>query len=167
MRVLLAPDSFGGTLTAVQAAEAMADGWRRTAPSDELRTLPLADGGPGFVAILNASLGGQLVPVTVTGPLGQPVPAALLRVDGPGGPTVYLESAQAVGLHLVPPERRDPTATTSAGVGELLLAARDLGAARVVVGLGGSGTNDGGAGMLAALGMGAPALRAGGGALGA
>lgn len=166
VRVLIAPDSFGGTLTAVQAAEAMADGWRRSAPADELRQLPLADGGPGFVSILNACLGGELVPVTVTGPLGTQVPAALLRVDGPGGPTVYLESAQAVGLHLVAPQRRDPTVATSAGVGELLRAARELGAARVVVGLGGSGTNDGGAGMLGALGMGAPALRAGGGALG-
>jgi len=167
VRVLIAPDSFGGTLTAVQAAEAMADGWRRGAPADDVRTLPLADGGPGFVAILHASLGGDMVPVTVTGPLGDEVPAALLRVHGAGGPTVYLESAQAVGLHLVPSQRRDPTRTTSVGVGELLLAARELGAVRVVLGLGGSGTNDGGAGMLAALGMAAPVLRAGGGALGA
>lgn len=165
MRVLLAPDSFGGTLTAVQAAEAMADGWRRAAPADDVRLLPLADGGPGFVAILHACLGGELLPVPVTGPLGQQVPAVLLRVENPGGPTVYVESAHAVGLHLVDPALRDPTRTTSTGVGELLLAARDLGAARVVVGLGGSGTNDGGAGMLAGLGMAAPALRAGGGAL--
>lgn len=165
VRVLIAPDSFGGTLTALQAAEAMADGWRRAAPGDDVRTLPLADGGPGFVAILHAALGGDLVPVTVTGPLGAPVPAVLLRVDGVPGPTVYVESAQAIGLPLVPPERRDPTRTTTVGVGELLLAARDLGATRVVVGLGGSSTNDGGAGMLAALGMAAPALRAGGGAL--
>lgn len=167
MRVLFAPDSFGGTLSAVQAAEAMVGGWCRVAPGDDVRALPLADGGPGFVAIVSASLGGDLVPVTVTGPLGEPVPATLLCVDGPGGRTVYLESAQAVGLHLVGPDRRDPTVTTSVGVGELLLAARGLGAARVVVGLGGSSTNDGGAGMLAALGMAAPALRAGGGALAA
>ncbi len=167
MRVLLAPDSFGGTLSAVQAADAMADGWRRAAPDDDVRTLPLADGGPGFVAILSASLGGDLVPVTVTGPLGAAVPATLLRVDGPGGPTVYVESAQAVGLHLVAPERRDPGVTTSVGLGELLLAARGLAATRIVVGLGGSSTNDGGAGALAALGMRAPALRRGGGALAA
>lgn len=166
MRVLIAPDSFGGTLTAVEAAEAIAAGWRRAAPADHLRALPLADGGPGFVAVLSASLGGELVPVTVTGPLGQQVPAALLRVDGEGGPTVYVESAQAVGLHLVDPARRDPTVTTSVGLGELMLAARALEPRRVVVGLGGSGTNDGGAGMLAALGMSAPALRSGGGALG-
>ena len=162
MRVLLAPDSFGGTLTAIQAAEAMAAGWRRGAPGDDVRLLPLADGGPGFVEILHAVLGGDLVPVTVTGPLGDPVPAVVLRTAGPAGTTVYVESAQAIGLHLVPAERRDPTRTTTAGVGELLLAARDLGATRVVVGLGGSSTNDAGAGMLAALGMTAPALRGGG-----
>lgn len=167
MRVLLAPDCFGGTLTAVEAAAAMAEGWRRGAPGDEVRALPLADGGPGFVTILHAALGGDLVPVTVTGPLGEPVPAALLRVTGPVGTTVYVESAQAVGSHLIAPERRDPTVTTSAGVGELLLVARDLGAARVVVGLGGSGTNDAGAGALGALGMSCPALRRGGGALAA
>lgn len=165
MRILLAPDSFDGTLTADQAAEAMADGWHRAAPADDVRTLPLGDGGPGFVAALHASLGGELVPVPVTGPLGDEVPAALLRVDGTAGPTVYVESAHAVGLHLVDPARRDPTRTTSAGLGELLLAARSLRAVRVVVGLGGAATHDGGAGMLAALGMAAPGLRAGGGAL--
>lgn len=165
MRVLLAPDAFGGTLTADQAAEAMADGWRRAASADDVRTLPLGDGGPGFVTALHASLGGELVPVAVTGPLGDEVPAALLRVDGAAGPTVYVESAHAVGLHLVDPARRDPTRTTSAGLGALLLAARDLGAVRVVVGLGGSATHDGGAGLLAALGMAAPGLREGGGAL--
>lgn len=165
MRVLVAPDAFGGTLTAVQAAEAMAEGWRRSAPDDDVRLLPLGDGGPGLVAVLQASLRGELVPVAVTGPLGDEVPAALLRVDGPGGRTVYVESAHAVGLHLIPPDRRDPTRVTSAGAGELLLAARGLGASRVVVGLGGAGTHDGGSGMLAALGMAAPPLRFGGGAL--
>lgn len=165
MHVLLAPDSFGAALTAEQAAEAMADGWRRAAPADDVRALPLGDGGPGFVAVLHASLGGELVPVPVTGPIGDEVPAALLRVDGAAGPTVYVESAHAVGLHLVDPARRDPTRTTSAGLGELLLAARELGAVRVVVGLGASATHDGGAGMLAALGMAAPRLREGGGAL--
>ncbi len=165
MRVLLAPDSFGGTLTAVQAARALASGWSRGAPHDDVTRLPLADGGPGFVDILHASLGGDVVPVTVAGPLGEPVPAALLCVPGATGPTVYVESAHAAGLHLVPPDRRDPTVTTSFGVGELVLAARSLGAVRVVVGLGGTGTNDGGAGALAALGMASPLLRRGGGAL--
>ena len=147
MRVLIAPDKFAGTLTAVEAAAAIAEGWRRTAPADQLVEVPLADGGPGFVDVLHAALGGELVDVRVSGPLGEPVDAEVLVVAG----TAYVESAQACGLHLVP-EPRDPRATTTYGVGELLLAARDAGALRVVVGLGGSGTNDAGAGLLAALG---------------
>jgi glycerate kinase len=147
MRVLIAPDKFAGTLSAVEAAAAIAAGWRRTAPGDVLVEVPLADGGPGFVDVLHEALGGRLVPVRVTGPLGSPVDAAVLLV----GDTAYVESAQACGLHLVP-EPRDPRVTTTYGVGELVLAARDAGARRVVLGLGGSGTNDAGAGLLAALG---------------
>ena len=147
MRVLIAPDKFAGTLTAVEAAAAIAEGWRRTAPADQLVEVPLADGGPGFVDVLHAALGGELVDVRVSGPLGEPVDAEVLVVAG----AAYIESAQACGLHLVP-EPRDPRATTTYGVGELLLAARDAGALRVVVGLGGSSTNDAGAGLLAALG---------------
>lgn len=167
MRVVIAPDCFTGTLTAPQAAAALAEGWRRQAPGDVLDLCPLSDGGPGFLEVLGTALGGRLEAVTVTGPLGEPVPAGLLLVDRPGeGPvegagdglvrpadvrTAYVESAQACGLHLVPADRRDPGRTTTRGVGELLLAARDAGARRVVVGLGGSGTNDAGAGVLAAL----------------
>ena len=159
MHVLLAPDCFTGTLTATQAAEAMRAGWAEQAPHDRLVTCPLSDGGPGFVDTLAGTLGGTLEAVTVTGPLGTPVPAQLLRV----GDTAYVETAQACGLHLVPADRRDPGATTTAGVGELVAAAVDGGATRVVLGLGGSGTNDGGAGMLAALGAGDPAALARGG----
>lgn len=153
VRVLLAPDCFTGTLTAGEAADAIAAGWRRHAPDDELVAVPLADGGPGFLDALHASLGGELLPVTVPGPLGDPVPATVLLVEAPDGTgaTAYLETAQACGLHLVPADRRDPGLTSSRGVGDLLLAARSAGAARVVVGLGGSATNDAGAGMLAAL----------------
>jgi glycerate kinase len=147
MRVLIAPDKFAGTLSAVEAAAAIAAGWRRTAPGDVLVEVPLADGGPGFVDVLHEALGGRLVPVRVTGPLGSSVDAAVLLV----GDTAYVESAQACGLHLVP-EPRDPRVTTTYGVGELVLAARDAGARRIVLGLGGSGTNDAGAGLLAALG---------------
>jgi glycerate kinase len=169
VRVVVAPDSFGGTLGAPAAAAAIAAGWRRGAPADELRLLPLADGGTGFVEVLREVLGGELHELDVTGPSGEPVPAAWLRV----GPTTYLESAAACGLHLVPVQRRTPgtaAAATSRGVGELVAAARDAGVAEVVVGLGGSATTDGGAGMLAALGAvvvdadGAP-LPPGGGAL--
>lgn len=145
MRVLIAPDKFAGTLTAVEAAEAIAAGWRRQAPDDELDLAPMADGGPGFVDVLHTALGGSLEAVTVSGPHGEPVPATVLRV----GETAYVECAQAAGLHLV---SGDPETAGSRGVGELVAAAVDGGATRVVVGLGGSGTTDGGAGILAALG---------------
>lgn len=158
MRVLIAPDCFTGTLTAAQAAEAVAAGWADHAPDDELDLCPLSDGGPGFVDVLHRALGGQLRSLTVPGPLGEDVPAAMLVADG----TAYVESAHACGLHLVPAERRDPTRTTSAGVAVLLQAAAEA-AGRVVVGLGGTGTVDGGAGLLAALGAGDPGLLARGG----
>ncbi len=148
MRVLIAPDKFAGTLSAVEAAAAIAEGWRRRCPDHELELAPMADGGPGFVDVLRADLGGDLLAVTVTGPYGDPVPGSVLRI----GDTAYLECAQACGLHLAPEERREPERGSSRGVGELVAAAVDAGARRVVVGLGGSGTNDGGAGLLAALG---------------
>jgi glycerate kinase len=148
MRVLIAPDKFAGTLTAVQAAQAIADGWHRQAPQDQLALVPMADGGPGFCDVLHTSLGGDQLTVEVTGPYGERVPATVLVVDG----TAYVESSQACGLHLTPPEQRDPERATTRGVGEMLAAAVDAGARTVVVGLGGSGTNDGGAGLLAALG---------------
>lgn len=165
VRILVAPDGFTGTLTAVQAAEAVAAGWSRGAPHDALELLPLADGGPGFLEVLHAALGGELVPRTVTGPLGEPVPAVMLVRDTAQGRVVHLESAHAVGLHLVPQDRRDPGRTTTTGLGELLRAALELEPRRVVVGLGGSGTNDGGAGLLAGLGLPAPVLRGGGAGL--
>jgi len=166
MRVLVAPDCFTGTLTAPQAAAAIARGWLRAAPADEVEQCPLADGGPGFVAVLHRALGGELGSVTVTGPLGERVPATVLLVDGDAGRTVYVEAAEAAGLALVPADRRDPTRTTSRGVGELVRAALDAGARRIVVGVGGTGTNDAGAGLLAGLGgWDTPALSSGGGAL--
>ena len=148
MRVVIAPDKFAGTLTAVEAAEAIATGWARRAPHDRLVKVPMSDGGPGFVDVLHAAIGGDLLALTTTDPYGALVPAAVLRV----GETAYLESAHAVGLHLREPDRRDPEHASSAGLGTLIAAAIDAGVRRVVVGLGGSGTNDGGAGLLAALG---------------
>jgi glycerate kinase len=146
MRVLVAPDSFGGTLTAVEAAEAIAAGWARRSPDDELILAPMSDGGPGFVDVLHASLGGELLSVTVIDQYGDEAPAAVLMVED----TAYVECAQACGLHLS--DRRDPERGTTYGVGQLVAAAIDDGARRIVIGLGGSGTNDGGAGLLAALG---------------
>jgi glycerate kinase len=148
MRVLIAPDSFGGTLSAPEAAAAIAKGWSAGAGTDTVVTRPLSDGGPGFVDVLHAALGGELLAVTVPDPLGRTVPATVLVV----GDTAYVESAQACGLHLLAPHERDPKGTTSYGVGVLIAAAVEAGVRTVVVGLGGSGTNDGGAGAFAALG---------------
>ena len=153
--MLIAPDSFNGTLTATEAAEAIAEGWRRHAPGDDLDLCPLSDGGPGFVDALQAGLDGRLIPVEVPGPLGDPALAVILLTEPPDGvPTAYLESAQACGLALIPRERRDPGRSTSLGLGLLLAAALDAGARRVVIGLGAVATNDGGAGMLAGLAAG-------------
>jgi glycerate kinase len=148
MRVLIAPDKFAGTLSAVEAADAIAAGWRRRAPDDELDLVPMADGGPGFVDVLHASIGGDLLAVTVSGPYGGEVPGSVLVHDG----TAYVESAQACGLHLTPEAERRPEDATTYGVGQLVHQAVEAGAGRVVVGLGGSATTDGGAGLLAGLG---------------
>jgi glycerate kinase len=156
VHVLIAPDSFTGTLTATQAAEAMAEGWRRSAPHDLLTLMPLSDGGPGFIDVLATALReARTVLTTAADPLGREVPAALLVSEADDGvPTAYIESAQAAGLHLLEADERNPAVTSTWGVGQLLDAALREGAERVVVGLGGSGTNDGGAGMLASLGAG-------------
>ncbi|GAB2622843.1 glycerate kinase [Nocardioides ginkgobilobae] len=146
MRVLIAPDKFAGTLTAVEAAEAMAEGWRRRSPGDQLDLAPMSDGGPGFVGVLHTALGGDLEVVTVPGPHGEPTPATLLLVDG----TAYVESAHACGIELTGGEGVEVASTV--GVGRLVEVAVEAGARTVVVGLGGSGTNDGGAGLLHALG---------------
>ncbi|MCW2615398.1 MAG: glycerate kinase, partial [Frankiales bacterium] len=150
MRVLIAPDGFAGTLGAAAAAAAIAEGWARTAPRDELDLAPLSDGGPGLVDVLAAALPAAVLHlVEVEDPLARPVPATFLL----DGSTAYVESAQACGLHLLADDERDPGHTTTYGVGQLVRAAVEAGATRVVVGLGGSATNDGGAGLLAALGV--------------
>ncbi|WP_091031192.1 glycerate kinase [Glycomyces harbinensis] len=149
MRILIAPDKFAGTMSAGEAADAVAAGWLRARPGDTIATLPLADGGPGFVEVLaRAKPAAQLRTVDVVDPLGRPVKADYLL----DGDTAYIESAAACGLHLLAPEERDPVRTTSYGVGLLIGHAVESGARRVVIGLGGSSTNDAGAGMLTALG---------------
>ncbi len=152
MRVLIAPDCFGGTLTAREAADAIATGWREAKPDDDVTERPLADGGPGFVDVLHAALGGDIRYISVTGPLGEPVEARWLSVPTDGRRVAYIESAEACGLHLIPAELRPETCETATtrGVGELIAAAADDNDV-ITVGLGGSGTTDGGAGMLAAL----------------
>ncbi len=157
MKLIIAPDSFKGSLTAMQAAEAMARGVRRARPDAEVVLLPLADGGEGTAEALVLATGGRCDALRVTGPLGEPVEAVWgrLGVDGemPDGGTAVVEMAAAAGLPLVPPNRRDPRRTTTWGVGELLRQAAASGATRIIVGLGGSATNDGGAGAMQALGV--------------
>lgn len=141
MRVVVCPDKFAGTLSAVEAAESIRSGWLRARPGDDVRCLPLSDGGPGFVEVLHATLGGVLHEVAVSDPLGRPRAAQWLETGG----LAYVEAAQANGLALLAPDERDPWRTSSAGVGGLIADAWPL---PTVVGLGGSGTNDGGRGAV-------------------
>jgi glycerate kinase len=150
MRVVIAPDKFKGSLTAIEAAEAMARGVARVDPRAAIDRVPMADGGEGTVHALVAATGGTYHQARVTGPQGEPLWATfglLGRTE-----TAVLEMASASGLTLVPHELRDPRRTTTFGTGELLLAAVAAGARRVIVGIGGSATNDGGAGLGQALG---------------
>ncbi|MGL5817452.1 MAG: glycerate kinase family protein [Phycicoccus sp.] len=163
MRVLIATDAFGSTLGAAQAAAAMADGWSLGAPHDEVVQLPLSDGGPGFLDVLQRAVGGTTVATTVSDPLGREVPAAVL-VDTEHR-VAYVEAAQATGLHLLGADERDPTLTSTWGLGQLLETALERNPRRIVVGVGGGATNDAGAGMLAALGAGPASVLARGGLL--
>lgn len=151
MRIVIAPDSFKGSLTGAEVAEAMARGVRRVVQGAELTLLPLSDGGEGLVESLVAASGGELVDYYVTGPLGEQVNATLGLMGG--GQTAVIEMAQASGLILVPDERKNPLVTTTYGTGELMKKALDRGCKHFIVGLGGSATNDGGMGMAQALGF--------------
>lgn len=151
-KFLLAPDSFKGSLTAAEAADAMAAAIRQVQPDAEMILMPLADGGEGTVEALVLATGGRRQTAVVTGPLGEPVEASF-GLLGPNSETAVVEMAAVAGLLLVPPDRRDPRHTTTYGVGELLRAAANSGVRRIVIGLGGSATNDGGAGAMQALGV--------------
>ncbi len=152
MKIIVAPDSLKGSVSSSLAAEALARGIRRADPRCEIVCLPLADGGEGTVDAFLAGAGGQGVALLVQGPCGDPVQAEY-GLLAPDGVTAVVEMAAAAGLGLVPPEKRDPRWTSTYGVGELIHAAAQSGAARIIVGLGGSGTNDGGAGAMQALGV--------------
>lgn len=152
MHLLLAPDKFRGTLTARQAAEAFETGWRRVRPEDTYDLAPLADGGEGTLEALVDALGGTIVGAQVTGPLGEPVDAAFGVAEGPNGRVAVVEMARASGLALLSRSRRDPGRATTFGTGELIRLALDHHPDRLVVCIGGSATNDGGAGMAQALG---------------
>ena len=151
MSILIAPDSFKGSLTSAAAAEAMARGVKRALPEADLTLLPLSDGGEGLVDSLVAASGGRLLEYEVTGPLGTPVTAKLGLMGG--GQTAVIEMAQASGLILVPRKKRNPLVTTTYGTGELIKQALELGCNHLIIGIGGSATNDGGMGMAQALGF--------------
>lgn len=147
--IVLAPDSFKGSISSVDAAAAIEKGLRQVLPNASIVSIPMADGGEGTTDALLSSVGGELFSLSVTGPLGEPVTAVWARLaDG----SAVIEMASAAGLTLVPPELRDPAAATTRGVGELICAALDAGCRRFLIGIGGSATNDGGAGMAQALG---------------
>ncbi len=151
MRVVIAPDKFKGSLTALEAAEAMARGLIQVEQRAEFDLVPMADGGEGTAAALVAATVGCDREITVTGPLGEPVVASFGLLGD--GQTAVLEMASASGLWLVPSASRDPLRATTRGTGELLLAAIGAGAKRLIIGIGGSATNDGGAGLGQALGF--------------
>ncbi|WPB79765.1 glycerate kinase [Archangium violaceum] len=150
-RWLVAPQEFKGTLTAAEAAAALSEGLRQGAPGVELDVAPLADGGPGTVDALLAGVGGERVTCTVPGPLGAPVRATYGLLDS--GRTAVIEMAAASGLTLLAPGERDPRRASTEGTGELMRAALEQGCERLILGLGGSATNDGGTGALMALGF--------------
>lgn len=167
MRVLLATGQYAGAPGPLAAAVSLAEGWRRHAPGDQVVVAPVSDGGSGFIEVLAHALDAQPAPVVVTGPTGEPVPAQLLLHED----TAYVEAGQAAGRHLAPEvmdavsgSLEDPAQAadrvgallrlTSRGVGELLAAALDAGATRLVLGCGDLASHDGGVGMLQALGAG-------------
>ncbi|MGG3894863.1 glycerate kinase [Geobacillus stearothermophilus] len=150
MKVVIAPDSFKESLSALEVAEAVERGFRSVFPEAEYVKVPMADGGEGTVQSLVDATGGRIVEVNVTGPLGEPVRAFFGLLGD--GKTAVIEMAAASGLHLVPRDRRNPLVTTTRGTGELIRAALDVGATHLIIGIGGSATNDGGAGMVQALG---------------
>ena len=152
MRIVIAPDTFKESLSASQVCEAIARGLRRGRSDLVIDAIPLADGGEGTVETLVAATNGTLHEATVTGPLGEPL-TARWGVLGGDRATVVLEMAAASGLEQVPSDRRDPTQTTTFGAGELMAAALDHGVAQLIVGIGGSATNDGGVGAAQAVGV--------------
>ena len=153
LRVLIAPSGFKESLEAEEVADCIEAGVLQVVPGAEILKAPMVDGGEGFTQTLVHATGGELHELTVTGPVGEPV-ESFFGILGGGGPrTAVLEMAAAAGLRLVPRDLRDPSGTTTYGVGELILAALDVGAERILVGCGDSGTTDGGAGMAQALGV--------------
>ncbi|CJF84621.1 glycerate kinase [Streptococcus pneumoniae] len=150
MKIVIAPDSFKESLTALNVCEAVEKGIRTHFPDAEISKVPMADGGEGTVQSLVDATGGQIIQTKVTGPLGKEV-EAFYGILG-DGKTAVIEMAAASGLHHVPVDKRNPLITTTRGTGELILKALDHKVKHIIIGIGGSATNDGGAGMSKALG---------------
>lgn len=150
VRIVVAPQEFKGSLSAEEAAAAMCEGARRALPGASVEVVPMADGGPGTVAAVLSAVGGHVVRSSVSDPLGRPAEAEWGRLEGGGA---VIEMAAAAGLWRLSEGERDPRVASTFGVGELIRAALDSGCRRLLVGLGGSATNDGGAGMAQALGV--------------
>ncbi|HCU0295833.1 TPA: glycerate kinase [Citrobacter sedlakii] len=150
MKIVIAPDSYKESLSALEVASAIEQGFREIWPDADYVKLPVADGGEGTVEAMVAATAGRIVDVEVMGPLGEPT-QAFYGLSGDAR-SAFIEMAAASGLEQVPPHRRDPLKTTSWGTGELIRHALDAGVEHIIIGLGGSATNDGGAGMVQALG---------------
>ncbi len=150
MKILVAPNAFKEALSAKEAGEAIKGGLLRALPNSDIVVLPIADGGDGTIEVLVEATDGEFIEKEVTGPLGERV-VAKFGILG-DGETAVIEMARSSGLALVPKEKRNPAITTTYGVGELIRSALERGARRILVGIGGSATNDGGAGMAQALG---------------
>lgn len=153
LRLLVAPSGYKESLDAESVASAIAQGARAASDRVQVTELPLADGGEGTARTMARITGGRIVAARVTGPIGDPIDSHFAMLGNSDRPTAVVELAAAAGLRDVPPDRRDPMRTTTRGVGELILAAIDAGAQRIVIGCGDSGVNDGGIGLARALGV--------------
>src|SRR5680860_326863 len=151
MKIVVAPDSFKGSLTAAEVSDAIEQGIREIFPEAEIVKIPMADGGDGTVQCLVNATGGEILKEKVTGPLGDKVLASYGILGDKK--TAVIEMAEASGLTLVPENKRNPLITTTYGTGQLIKAALDQGCRKMIIGIGGSATNDGGAGMVQALGV--------------
>jgi glycerate 2-kinase len=151
MKIVIAPDSFKGSLTAIEVSDALEKGVKEVFPEAKVEKIPMADGGEGTVQCLVNATRGEIYEKEVIGPLGEPVIASFGILGDQN--TAVLEMASASGLPLVPPEKKNPLITTTFGTGQLIKAALDHGCRKMIIGIGGSATNDGGAGMVQALGV--------------
>jgi glycerate 2-kinase len=151
MKIVIAPNAFKGSLTAAEVAASISTGVKRVFPDAEIDLLPIADGGDGTLELVLSAAAGQRIEMEVRGPLGAPVRAAYGLL--PGEDTAVIEMAAASGLRLLSPAERDPLRATTYGTGQLMKAALDRGCTRIIIGVGGSATVDGGCGMAQALGV--------------